>query len=32
MKALVCNEFGPTENLALEERPATQPQAKVRFW
>jgi NADPH2:quinone reductase len=25
MKALVCNEFGPTENLALEERPAPTP-------
>ena len=25
MKALVCNEFGPTENLALEERPVPTP-------
>jgi len=25
MKALVCNEFGPTENLSLEERPAPTP-------
>ncbi len=25
MKALVCNEFGPAENLSLEERPAPSP-------
>ena len=25
MKALVCNEFGPAENLALEERPSPSP-------
>jgi len=25
MKALVCNEFGPAENLSLEERPAPTP-------
>ncbi|MGY8849328.1 MAG: NADPH:quinone oxidoreductase family protein [Pseudomonadales bacterium] len=25
MKALVCNEFGPTENLTLEERPVPTP-------
>jgi NADPH:quinone reductase len=25
MKALVCNEFGPTENLSLEERPVPTP-------
>ena len=31
MKALVCNEFGPTENLALKSAQYP-PQVKARFW